>query len=258
MALQSKSRLVAMVVIFLQNPLSASKFAFDQARGRTGPARRLRFGKLDLLVRPNSPDLRVVRSCLLGEFDEVMNKAKNNFGFILDLGGYIGLVSILFAIRFPASKIICLEPSAENFALARRNCAPYPNIEVINAAVAPASGTLTLHDRGTGQWGFTVVEHSADKPTSRIEEVEAVTVEQLLAKFGKTGIDLVKLDIEGGEYALLKDCPEWVLRTDVIVAEIHDRICPGASAAFEHATAGRLEVSIDGEKRMSISSATLS
>jgi FkbM family methyltransferase len=249
----SSNRLAEAASIFLANPISASTFAFDELLGRTGRTHRIRFRDITLRVRPRTPDLRVVRSCMLGEFDHVIGRTGCRNGFILDIGGYLGLVAILFARAFPNSQIVCLEPSRENFLLTKENCAPYSNIETLNCAIAPFSGEATLRDRGTGQWGFTIVEQSADRQTAKvIEKVRTVTVEELMKRWNKTGIDLVKLDIEGGEYPLLKERPEWVTHTDVLVAEIHDRIQPGASAAFELATAGRLEVQLDGEKRMSI------
>jgi FkbM family methyltransferase len=148
---------------------------------------------------------------------------------------------------------VCIEPSSENFRLAKENCAPYRNIEVLHCAIAPTAGKAILRDRDTGAWGFTIVENCADRPNARpLETIDTVTVADLMARWGKAGIDLIKLDIEGGEYDLLKDRPAWVKATDVVVAEIHDRIQPGATSAFETAMAGRIDAPIAGEKRMSI------
>ena len=98
-----------------------------------------------------------------------------------------------------------------------------------------------------------MVDHSEDRTDAKtIEKVDGITIPELLGKYGKEGIDLLKLDIEGGEYALLRGRPDWVWDVGVIVAEIHDRICPNASKAFEDAMGDRIEVAIDGEKRMSI------
>ena len=254
MALQSQSKLIEAGHIFAANPISALTFGLDTLLGKRGAARQLSFRGIKLWVRPGSPDLKVVRSCLLGEFDQVFPHVPREDGFIVDVGGYIGLVSILLAREFPKAKIVCLEPSSENFSLAQRNCAPYPNIDVIRAALLPTSTAVELKDRGTGQWGFTVVERSEDCAISKtIEEVQGITIPEILSEYGKTSIDLLKLDIEGGEYALLKDRPAWVEKIAVVVAEIHDRICPGASKAFEEAMAGRHEIMIEGEKRMSVS-----
>lgn len=253
MALQSQNKLIEAAHIFAANPVSALAFGFDSLRGIKGAPRQLSFRGIKLWVRPGSPDLKVVRSCLLGEFDEVYRHVPSNHNFIIDVGGYIGLVSILLAREFPDAQIVCLEPSSENYLLAEKNCAPYTNIDVMNVALLPTSDVVKLKDRGTGQWGFTVVEQSHDRADAKtIEEVQGVTIPQLLEQYGKSGIDLLKLDIEGGEYALLKDRPEWVADVGVVVAEIHDRICPGASKAFEDAMGDRREIMIQGEKRVSI------
>ncbi|RPF70546.1 FkbM family methyltransferase [Aurantiacibacter spongiae] len=253
MPVQSTNRYYEAALIAAGNPVAAARFAVDTLRKRRGTAHRLSFRGIPLLVRPNTPDLRVVRTCLLGEFDEVMPVVSDRHGLIIDAGGYIGLVSILLARRFPRTKIVCLEPSSENFALASRNCAPYANIEVVNAALAPVAGELTLNDRDKGQWGFTLVAESADRGKTRpIEQVQAVTVEDILARYDAQGLDLVKLDIEGGENALLQGRPEWVARADVIVTELHDRIVPGTSEVYADAMTGRIDIDIGGEKFMSI------
>lgn len=253
MKTQSASWILAAAKILVTNPINAPLYAYDSLMGRRTKARRIKFGDIELKIRTGSPDLKVVRSCLLGEFDEVYSYISGRHKLIIDVGGYIGLVSILFARKFPDSQIVCLEPSSENFELCSFNTRPYRNIKVLNAALANSSGTATLKDRGTGQWGFTIVESSADNAGAQpLEQVRTVTIEDILRLEGKQGVDLVKLDIEGGEYALLKDCPNWVDHVDVIVAEIHDKICPGASAVFDAAMAGRQEVPLQGEKRMSI------
>ncbi|ATW03118.1 FkbM family methyltransferase [Sphingorhabdus sp. YGSMI21] len=252
MPIQNENRYLEAAAIFAANPINAIRFGIDHLRGKHGNSYRLSFRGIPLLVRPTTTDLQVVRTCLLGEFDEVMGRVGNEHGLIVDAGGYIGLVSILLARQFPAAQIVCLEPSSQNFALAKENCRPYSNIEVWNCALAPQSGQLTLSDRRTGPWGYTVVADSADGEARAMETVEAKSVTNILDHFNVSGIDLLKLDIEGGELALLRDSPDWVKKTDVIVIELHDRIAPGATDAFREAAVGRIDIPIKGEKFMSI------
>ncbi len=253
MGVQSKNRLVEALRIVAASPLNAARFGVDQVARRRGNAYRLSFRGIELFVRPLTPDLRVVRTCLLGEFDQVLSRVGTRHGLIIDAGGYIGLTSILFARRFPGSKIVCIEPSSDNYGLAVKNCAPYANIEVMHRAVAARPGPIPMHDRGTGPWGYTAVGSSADRPRMvPYETVDAITINEILERKGKAGVDLVKIDIEGAEYDLLKDRPDWVAKADVIVVELHDRICPGASDAFAAATEGRQAIVLDGEKHMSV------
>jgi hypothetical protein len=112
---------------------------------------------------------------------------------------------------------------------------------------------LTLKDRGTGQWGFTIVPKPDDNAASTAtEEVECVTLDQLMQEFGADGIGILKLDIEGGEHALLSRNTNWIDRTDAICIELHDRIVAGCSDLYRAATAGRRNVKMEGEKYLSV------
>ena len=50
-------------------------------------------------------------------------------------------------------------------------------------------------------------------------------------------IDLLKMDIEGGEREVFADSGEWIDSIDQIAIELHDDIHPGCRAAVERATA---------------------
>jgi hypothetical protein len=60
---------------------------------------------------------------------------------------------------------------------------------------------------------------------------------------GADGIGILKLDIEGGEHALLSRNRTWIGRTDAICIELHDGI-----------TEGRINSKMKGEKYLSIAS----
>jgi FkbM family methyltransferase len=204
-------------------------------------------------VRPRTPDMAVARSCLLGEFDvaiEATRPLKNNF--IIDAGGYIGTAAIALARAFPQAKIITIEPSLDNFSLLSKNVAPFNNIVPVNKALGPSEATMTLRDRGTGGWGFTLVERPADRADAApLHTIQVTTIPAIMDIFGATGIDLLKLDIEGGEHALLADRPAWIDSTRVIFAELHERIIPGCEEVFYHAMKGRSNRA-SGEKVLSI------
>jgi FkbM family methyltransferase len=241
------------VILICSNPIEVFKFAVARIIGKQWPC-RLNFRGFRLLVRPNSPDLRVVWSVLLGELEEAMRRARPRFNLIVDAGGYIGVTAVVFADRFPNTRVVVLEPAPENHRLASANCRHYANIEVLNYALAGKEGQVTLYDPGMGQWGFTTVQQPADAPAMKIvgTTVATVTIEALLRRYGCQGIDILKLDIEGGEYDLFQGCPEWVSRCGIIVAELHDRIRFGCSDVFREATTGRELVVGNGEKVVSV------
>jgi hypothetical protein len=66
-----------------------------------------------------------------------------------------------------------------------------------------------------------------------------VSIAALLRESGFAAIDILKLDVEGAERELFADpsCQAWLARTNMLFVELHDRIKPGCSDAFERAIA---------------------
>lgn len=215
---------------------------------------RVKPGRRDLLVRTASPDIRVALSCLGGEFDELFAAIPTiKHPFIIDAGGYIGTAAIVLAEAYPEATVVTLEPSKANFALLKQNVSHYKNIVPMNKALAPEPGVTTLNNRGTGQWGFTIVSRPEDNPASEvIEQVECVTIGMLMAQFGASGIGVLKLDIEGGERALFSADTGWIANTEAICIELHDRIVHGCSDKFAEVTQGRRNIKMLGEKYLSL------
>ena len=210
---------------------------------------RVRLAGRRVTVRPVTPDLEVARSCFSGEFDSLFGALPTlRHGLIIDAGGYIGTVAIAFAEAYPQATILTLEPDARNFAILKRNIRPYPNIVAIQKALSDKSAALPLRDRGTGEWGDTVVPDPADRKATIVAEVECTTLAELVSGRTDQSIDILKMDIEGGEYALLAAADEWLGSTQAVCAELHHRIVPGCIAAWEDRMRGRRNIKLNGEK----------
>ncbi len=208
-----------------------------------------------IFVRPCTPDLAVARISFSGEFDAAIAAARPlKHDFIIDAGGYIGTAAIMLARAFPEATIVSLEPSRENFAMLAMNVRDYPNVVALNMALGPIEGSTQLVDRGTGEVGYSTVRAPADAAApSRLQEVAVTTVPDLMKRFEASGIDILKLDIEGAEHDLLMAQPPWLQSTRVVFAELHERIVLGCEAVFAAATADRKNSADDrGEKILSI------
>ena len=208
-----------------------------------------------MFIRPCTPDLAVARISFSGEFDAAIAAAgplKHNL--IIDAGGYIGTAAITLARAFPEATIVSLEPSRDNFAMLTMNVRSYPNVIALNMALGSTGGSTRLVDRGTGEVGFSTVQAPADSASpSRLHEVAVTTVPDLMKRFAASGVDFLKLDIEGAEHDLLIGQPAWLEATRVVFAELHERIVPGCEAVFAAATANRKNSGDDrGEKILSI------
>ncbi len=209
-------------------------------------------------IRTDSPDLIVAHSSLGHEFSTLsMVYPRDISGLIIDAGGYIGTAAIAFARMYPRATVVTIEPSSANFRLLTENIKAHPNIIPINAALVPSgSGShILLHDSAEGEWSFSVI--AGKDPVSKrmpkgYEEAKTVTVADILARTDNTRVLIFKMDIEGGELPILREDRNWLSDTDILIAELHERVVKGCEPAFFEASADRLVIKNFGEKFISI------
>jgi FkbM family methyltransferase len=208
---------------------------------------------MQLKLRSGTPDFMVVQETFGSELEPLRQSLPHDFeGLIVDAGGYIGTAAIKFAQMFPKAQIITIEPSSENFSILSWNVAAFPNITPLKAALhvqSNASISLRRSEKGR-EWGFSVIEHSDSLP---FEDVTTVSLSEIFAKFGESReVGIVKLDIEGAERILFEECAVELRKARVVVAELHDRLIPGCSSAFDEFSRGRTILSLTGEKLVSV------
>jgi FkbM family methyltransferase len=156
---------------------------------------------------------------------------------IVDCGSNIGLSCLFFTRAFPKATIVGIEPAPDNVAIAKKNTSRFANIQLIEAAVHDRSGRLALKDPRAEKWAYQYGE-----PDRAVDAtVEAVTIDDLMAKHGAKRNLIVKVDIEGGEYQLFRSNLAWLDRTDLLIIETHDWLFPGkgTSSTLFQALAGR-------------------
>lgn len=215
---------------------------------------RLRLYQFEVWIRSGTPDLVVAMESLGSELEIVTRGiVAPDVGLIVDAGGYIGTSAIKFATAFPACRIVSIEPSSENLAVLRRNIAAYSNISVVQAALAATDSGATLRPAGGGEWGYTIVsEPAAGKTGPAIEQVATTTVDEILRDQQADRLFILKLDVEGAELEILQGGRGWMPRTDIVIAELHEKLVPGVEGAFAAATTGRANRHLPGEKLLSL------
>ncbi len=140
---------------------------------------------------------------------------------IIDCGANIGASAAYFAMRYPAARIVAVEPCEENLALARKNCRS-PHVDFVAAAVGSRMGRSELVDPGWGSWSLRV-RAADDGP------IPMVTIASILADETNAGCTpfIAKIDIEGCEDDVFAGDLDWVDRFPVIMIELHDWLFPG-------------------------------
>lgn len=123
---------------------------------------------------------------------------------LLDLGANSGYLSFLAkAVVGDAGRVIAVEPHPDNLATLddRSRLNPDLPVEVLPGAVAPATGTVTMHlTRNLANGRIDQAGWSHQKPTVDTVVVPARSLDDLLAAVAP---DVVKIDIEGAEGAVL-------------------------------------------------------
>jgi FkbM family methyltransferase len=198
-----------------------------------------------LFVRTCSPDLIVAFWCLEGNEFKFLKDLLGNVKAIIDGGSYVGISALGLANMFPESRIIAIEPDPENYDLLVRNTVETPNIVPINGALVAESGCVALFDPENGEWAFSTV---SDIGGVKRAEARGFSVPDIMKEFKLDRIDLLKLDVEGAEKAILEDSNDWIDSVTVIYAELHERLIPGTIRAFFRATKDFEDVRTKGEK----------
>ena len=195
-------------------------------RELSGSSRLARYGRRGsgrpVFVRHNTDDPRGLNEIFYWGHYELPERAADVLDGlgrpprVLDLGANIGLFGVWVLDRFPGAQIVAFEPDPGNAALARlcveANGAGHA-WRLVEAAASNSGGRLSFL---TGEF-----LRSRINPGEGAVEVDAVDV------FPYLDVDFAKIDIEGGEWAILGD-PRWeAVRVPVIVLEYHDDLAPG-------------------------------
>jgi FkbM family methyltransferase len=138
---------------------------------------------------------------------------------VLDVGGHIG--SFAYAVHQRGAAVVhCYEPETSNLELLRANAARMEGVKVFAEAVAGKPGRLRVdsrhvHGKETASYQF-APDDTGDVPATAFSEAV-----RRLAAVSPTGrVDLLKLDCEGGEWAILAAVDGWEL-VDAVVGEYH-------------------------------------
>lgn len=156
---------------------------------------------------------------LMHSFDEIITgeiyrfKASGDQPRIIDCGANIGLSVLYFSHLYPKAVITAFEPDHQNFELLQKNINSYQlsNVQLEKKAVWTHNGSITFE--ATGGQG------------SKIGEGGGITVPcQRLADLLQEPVDFLKIDIEGAEFPVIKDCAPVLKNVKHLFLEYHGKI----------------------------------
>ena len=116
---------------------------------------------------------------------------------VFDLGGYKGDFAKLINIKY-GCKVFVFEPHYKFYNKCEKNIGNIDNIKVFNFGLAASSYEASLYDNEDAS-SATILGDDPD----RIVSCEMVDFFEFIKKHKINQIDLIKINIEGGEYDLL-------------------------------------------------------
>ncbi len=163
----------------------------------------------------------------------------------LDVGANIGLYTLALAAMAPEGSVWAFEPGPSTFEFLSRNVEinSLLNAHPVNAAVSDVTGTVEFQDIPFFTAGsFTVVGEpflTTEVLGSLCIKSPSITIDQFMADQGLDRLDFVKVDVEGGEMAVLDGAvktlaehrPVVVLEFNSFGMSFHNAVLPQRALA---------------------------
>ena len=136
---------------------------------------------------------------------------------IIDCGSYIGTSILYFKVNYPNAVVTGFEPDEKNYSILKQNLDTwnFPDTNVMNAAIWINNGSISFNSVGNMSSRIeTNLDGNNDKGS-----VKCVRLNDLLNE----EIDFLKIDIEGAELPVLKDCSDNLKNVKNLFVEYHGK-----------------------------------
>jgi FkbM family methyltransferase len=166
--------------------------------------------------------------CLTGLYEPPVTRLVQQHlrpgGIVVDVGANWGYFSLLAAAAVGASgKVFALEPDPRQFETLSSNVSAngFRHVSPLQAAASAAEGRLSLVGYEDGERNRGVSRLADPASSGRHFDVRATSVDRVTA--GCPSVDIVKIDVEGAEDAVLEGMREGLTarRYRALVLELH-------------------------------------
>jgi FkbM family methyltransferase len=180
---------------------------------------RFRSG-LKCIVRNKSDAVVFFENFFLDSYEQEGLKIKEE-DTVLDIGAHVGYFTIYASKKANKGKVFAFEPSKESYKILEENIKlnKLKNVQTENYGVLNKSGISVLYVDKENQIGNTMFE---DKKGSIKENVNVISIRDIIEKKNIEKIDFLKLDCEGAEYEIILNLPKEILnKIKIISMEVH-------------------------------------
>jgi FkbM family methyltransferase len=202
--------------------LNADEFKIAlRSRGSTALVDLRTADGLTITIRQNHSDAMTIADIFLDN-SYIRNLTLAPNPVVIDVGGFVGDFSLYAVKRLNARRVIVCEPSKRNWALLLRNIAKNgyeDRIEPVNKAVTDGGDVMMNIDAPDEGQSMVSAHYQTGQ---QLTAVPGISLSDLLRDHAVESVDLLKIDCEGGEFAILESTPSDVYsRIQNIVFEYH-------------------------------------
>jgi len=158
------------------------------------------------------------------DIKELIKSNNNESKIIIDIGVHIGFFCCRGAYLNSNYNFYCIEPQPENFKALKKNInfINNKNIQSFENAISNVSGYEYLIKGNSTTTGSLVSSNAFLKNNLRKKfKVKTICLNEFLIQNEITKIDILKVDIEGGEYLAFEQNLEILLKVKFLIFELH-------------------------------------
>ena len=153
---------------------------------------------------------------------------------VMDIGGNVGMFSLVARHRFPDATIHCYEPNPRLQSFLRAHVEPI-GVKVFGEAVGDRAGTVAMSGGSGSLYGTVVADEGGSVPMISFD----TAVERIGGNIG-----LLKLDCEGAEWGILENSQAFD-SVAVLTMEYHLWARPGSTTGDIEALVKRRGMRVD-------------
>ncbi|RPJ79465.1 MAG: FkbM family methyltransferase [Alphaproteobacteria bacterium] len=163
--------------------------------------------------RANTADENTIQATFTEDEYGFKNMVPNIGDWMIDVGGYVGSTAILYALLYPQTKIVVIEPLPENVELITKNVLRNglgEQIKIIPGAVgSEINGVKKIYYRDDTEVGAVHKFVGSGFPSyhetvsEKFFEAPILTLDEIIKALEIESIRVLKMDAEGGEVEAL-------------------------------------------------------
>jgi len=174
-----------------------------------------KFGREASFYLGGYSDLMMLKEIFMdGEYD--VSTLPSNPRVIVDIGGNIGASALFFSMKYPSANIYVFEPNPDLLPVLQKNIGGRPHITILNYAITKERKQFDLYINPRNPASSSLKERQT---TTEKIVVHGIPFDEARQQLSIDTIDILKFDIEGGEYDMLSTMDRSRVR--YYVGEVH-------------------------------------